>query len=61
MSISVVIPTMNEEKTIGDVIKSLQYLNPVVLEKYRIIVRTWSWFEKIRNALRVSREMNSLT
>ena len=29
MSISVVIPTMNEEKTIGDVIKSLQYLNPV--------------------------------
>ena len=33
--------------------------DPVVLEKYRIIVRTWSWFEKIRNALRVSREMSS--
>ena len=33
--------------------------DPMVLEKYRIIVRTWSWFESIRNALRVSREMSS--
>ena len=33
--------------------------DPMVLEKYRIIVRTWSWFEDIRNALRVSREMST--
>ena len=33
--------------------------DPSVLEKYRIIVRIWSWFESVRNALKVSREMNS--
>ena len=33
--------------------------DPIVLEKYRIIVRTWSWFEGVRMALRVSREMSS--
>ncbi|MHB1492820.1 MAG: hypothetical protein ACYCSG_04315 [Thermoplasmataceae archaeon] len=33
--------------------------NPMVLEKYRIIVRVWEWFENIRNALKVSRELNS--
>ena len=33
--------------------------DPMVLEKYRIIVRTWSWFENIRNALSVSMEMSS--
>ncbi len=33
--------------------------DPMVLEEYRIIVRTWEWFESIRKALRVSREMNS--
>ena len=32
---------------------------PEVLEKYRIIVRVWEWFENIRKALRVSRELNS--
>ena len=31
----------------------------MVLEKYRIIVRTWEWFENVRKALRVSRELNS--
>ena len=30
-----------------------------VLEKYRIVVRVWEWFESIRKALKVSREMNS--
>ncbi len=34
-------------------------LDPVVLEKYRILSRTWSWFENVRNALRVSRELSS--
>ncbi|EQD56525.1 hypothetical protein B2A_05209, partial [mine drainage metagenome] len=33
--------------------------DPMVLEEYRIIVRTWEWFESIRKALKVSREMNS--
>ena len=33
--------------------------DPIVLEKYRIIVRTWSWFEGVRKSLRVSREMSS--
>ena len=33
--------------------------DPAVLEKYRIIVRTWTWFESVRKALRVSRELNS--
>lgn len=33
--------------------------DPMVLENYRIIVRTWSWFEDIRNTLRVSREMST--
>jgi hypothetical protein len=33
--------------------------NQSVLEEYRILARTWSWFEKIRKALRVSREMSS--
>ena len=33
--------------------------DPMVLEKYRIIVRTWSWFESVRKALRVSGELNS--
>ena len=33
--------------------------DPMVLEKYRIIVRTWSWFESVRKALRVSRDLNS--
>ena len=33
--------------------------DPAVLEKYRITVRTWSWFENIRKALRVSREMST--
>ncbi|MHB8395606.1 MAG: hypothetical protein ACYDAZ_00150 [Thermoplasmataceae archaeon] len=32
---------------------------PDVLEKYRIIVRIWEWFENVRKALRVSRELNS--
>jgi len=32
---------------------------PDVLEKYRIIVRVWEWFENVRKALGVSREMNS--
>ena len=31
----------------------------VVLERYRIIVRAWKWFESVRNALRVSRDMSS--
>ena len=31
----------------------------MVPENYCIIVRTWSWFESIRKALRVSRELNS--
>ena len=26
--------------------------DPMVLEQYRIIVRTWSWFESARKALR---------
>ena len=30
----------------------------MVLEKYRIIARVWEWFENIRKALRVSRELN---
>ena len=33
--------------------------DPAVLEKYRIIVRTWTWFESVRKALRVSRDLNS--
>ena len=33
--------------------------DPVVLENYRIIVRVWEWFENIRKALRVSRDLNS--
>ena len=28
-------------------------------ENYRIIARVWEWFENIRKALRVSRELNS--
>ena len=32
---------------------------PMVLENYRIIARVWEWFENIRKALRVSRELNS--
>ncbi|MHB1806227.1 MAG: hypothetical protein ACYCR2_06685 [Thermoplasmataceae archaeon] len=31
----------------------------MVLENYRIIARVWEWFENIRKALRVSRELNS--
>ena len=34
-------------------------MNMSVLGEYRILARTWPWFEKIRNALRVSREMSS--
>ena len=30
-----------------------------MLDQYRVLARAWSWFESIRNALRVSREMNS--
>ena len=30
-----------------------------VLERYRIIVRVWAWFESVRKALRVSRDLNS--
>ena len=32
---------------------------PKVLERYRIIARTWVWFESVRSALRVSRELSS--
>ena len=31
----------------------------MVLERYRIIARVWKWFESVRNALRVSRDMSS--
>ena len=34
-------------------------IDSMVLEKYRIIARVWEWFENIRKALRVSRELNS--
>lgn len=33
--------------------------DPVVMEGYRIIARTWAWFESVRIALRVSRGMSS--
>ena len=33
--------------------------DPEVLEKYRIISRTWVWFETVRKALRVARELSS--
>ena len=31
----------------------------MVMEGYRILSRTWAWFESIRKALRVSRELSS--
>ncbi len=34
-------------------------IDSMVLEKYRIIARVGEWFENIRKALRVSRELNS--
>ena len=33
--------------------------DPEVLKKYRIISRTWVWFETVRKALRVARELSS--
>ena len=30
-----------------------------VLERYRIIERVWAWFESVRKALRVVRELSS--
>ncbi|EQD57486.1 hypothetical protein B2A_04771, partial [mine drainage metagenome] len=34
-------------------------MNPMVLKEYHILARTWSWFESVRKALRISREMSS--
>ncbi len=31
----------------------------MVMDRYRIIVRVWAWFESVRKALRVSRKMSS--
>ena len=48
-------------KPVTDLFRTVREIthDPMVLEKYRIIVRTWSWFEEIRNALKISREMST--
>ena len=48
-------------KPVTDLYRAVRTIthDPMILEKYRIIVRTWSWFESVRKALRVSRELNS--
>ncbi|MHB1709128.1 MAG: hypothetical protein ACYCT2_06620 [Thermoplasmataceae archaeon] len=50
----VVKPVTDLYSTVGEITH-----DPMVLERYRIIVRVWEWFENIRKALRVSRELNS--
>ena len=52
--LKVVKPVTDLYSTVRDIT-----MDPMVLEKYRILARTWSWFETIRKALRVSRDLNS--
>lgn len=33
--------------------------DPTVMENYRIITRAWSWFENVRESLKVSRKLSS--
>ena len=54
LNIKLVKPVMDMHSALVEIT-----LDPMVLEKYRIIVRTWSWFEDMRKALRVSREMST--
>ena len=48
-------------KPVTDIYATIREIthNSNVLERYRIIARVWKWFESVRNALRVSRDMSS--
>ncbi len=48
-------------KPVSDIYKMVREIthDPIVMENYRIITRAWSWFENVREALKVSRELSS--
>lgn len=52
---------MNLVKPVTNLYKAVREIthDPLVLERCRIVARTWSWLENIRNTVRVSKEMSS--